>query len=325
MDIGEMWSTLCGQINAHRSESCEDVATITDTVPVTLLTGFLGAGKSTLLVHLLQDPQGLRIRALVNDVGSLSFDPTLVDVEDDIRVELSNGCGCCVTTTEIADSLHALAQEGDCDLIVLEASGASDPTVLAHVIHADEALHLDRIVTVVDAASLMGDRPDHWVEKTLERHIANADCIVVSGCDSLSDSEYEAALQKAAELAPGRTVSRSELTAPASYVLAPSFHRGAYPSVGFSESQHVEMCVRTVNQDFSLTQDEFIHLVENSRPGLVRAKGRLLLDGKYVLVQITPHSLDIRPTNEGPTSITLMSKNIEDIEEISQFVTQVVA
>ena len=156
-DIEAAWRSLRTQLVAHRPDpGARSWGDTENPTPVCLLTGFLGVGKSFLLADLLVNPPAdVRIKAIVNDVGALEFDPTLVESTDDVRVELTNGCGCCERTAELADSLAALADDPSCDLIVLEASGAADPLAIAQVIAADPSLRLDRIVAVTNAAHLV--------------------------------------------------------------------------------------------------------------------------------------------------------------------------
>ncbi len=324
MDIGEVWSTLRAQIDAHRPGTLLEANVGRTSIPVTLLTGFLGAGKSSLLVHLLQNPGGLKIRALVNDVGSLPFDPTFVEMSDDVHVELTNGCGCCVSTTDLALALDELVNAGECDLIVLEASGSADPTVLAHVVHANGSLCLNRTVVAVHGETLLSASRAAWTNRNLETHLSVADCIVVTNCDALSEVDVKTALQEAAVRAPGRTVNQSSMEQLASHVLAPSAPRGTHLSVNFIENQHVNLCVQTVEQHMPVVMGDLLREIECARPGLVRAKGRLSIDGKCMLVQVTPHSVNFSETQEGPTSITLISEKVEDTTVICRLLTKAV-
>jgi ABC-type molybdenum transport system ATPase subunit/photorepair protein PhrA len=47
------------------------------TIPTTVLTGFLGAGKTTLLNHILATPGAGRIAVIVNEFGEAGIDGQL--------------------------------------------------------------------------------------------------------------------------------------------------------------------------------------------------------------------------------------------------------
>lgn len=137
-------------------------------IPVLLLTGYLGSGKTTLLNHILRNDRNIRFAVIVNDLGEVNIDASLIQKEgivgsgtDDDLIALSNGCICCTLKMDLMKQLADLATSGKFDYIVIEASGICEPAPIAQTICTLENLaqkgegmpvpRLDAIVTVVDA------------------------------------------------------------------------------------------------------------------------------------------------------------------------------
>ena len=109
-------------------------------VPVLLLTGYLGSGKTTLLNRILNNRKGIRFAVIVNDIGEVNIDADLiakggiVGQNDDSLVPLQNGCICCTLKMDLVQQLSDLANNGDFDYIVIEASGICEPEPIAQTI-----------------------------------------------------------------------------------------------------------------------------------------------------------------------------------------------
>ncbi len=226
-DLQTMWTSLQTSLHAHRPREYNVSATQGPTrrpneVPVTLLTGFLGAGKSSLLAELLiAPPGGIIVRAVVNDVGSLPFDPSFVADDGLVDVELSNGCGCCVSTSDLADTLDRLAADG-ADMIVFETSGLADPLALAQIVEAGPRLRLDRLVAIVDGSAIERQLTDPALGPCAKRQLDAAQVVVVSHLDVLPPAEVEQVVARVAELAPGATIAPSRPEEPALASLIPT-------------------------------------------------------------------------------------------------------
>ena len=136
-------------------------------VKIVMLTGYLGAGKTTLLNHILSNDGGIRAAVIVNDIGEVNVDASLIKdgglSATDNLIPLTNGCICGTLADDLANQLAGLADSGDFDYIIIEASGICEPVPIAYTISAfcDEEkvggapkLALDNIVAVVDCARM---------------------------------------------------------------------------------------------------------------------------------------------------------------------------
>ena len=135
--------------------------------PVLLLTGYLGSGKTTLLNRILSNEKGIKFAVIVNDIGEVNIDATLiqqggvVNQQDDSLVALQNGCICCTLKMDLVKQLQDIIQMQRFDYIVIEASGICEPGPIAQTICSIPSMdpeltkdgypRLDCIVTVVDA------------------------------------------------------------------------------------------------------------------------------------------------------------------------------
>jgi G3E family GTPase len=139
--------------------------------PVLLLTGYLGSGKTTLLNRILANEKGIRFAVIVNDIGEVNIDASLIQQGgvvgqgDDSLVALQNGCICCTLKMDLVKQLNDIINTNRFDYIVIEASGICEPAPIAQTISTysrmiDPSLlkngiaRLDSIVTVVDAVRL---------------------------------------------------------------------------------------------------------------------------------------------------------------------------
>ncbi len=161
--------------------------------PVLLLTGYLGSGKTTLLNRILTNRRGIRFAVIVNDIGEVNIDASLIQKggivgQDDSGdlVALQNGCICCTLKMDLVRQLMEIVSTHKFDYIVIEASGICEPAPIAQTITAIPSMggdnpveglpRLDCIVTVVDALRLASEfgagddlRRDDIGEEDLER------------------------------------------------------------------------------------------------------------------------------------------------------------
>jgi G3E family GTPase len=161
-----------------------------DTLPTTLLTGFLGSGKTTLLRRALVSPQLADTAVIINEIGEIAIDHHLVDFVEGNVLELPGGCLCCAVREDLARTLRNLIERRDAGeirlfrRIVIETTGLADPAPILFTLGTDpmldHRLRLSAVVTLVDAVQGAGTL-DRFAEAA--RQAALADLLVITKTD----------------------------------------------------------------------------------------------------------------------------------------------
>ena len=157
---------------------------------MTVITGFLGAGKTTLLQHFLRTPEGRGTAVIVNEYGAVGIDDALIRDCSDQTTLIGNGCVCCVTRTDLQNTLRKLVidrERGEIPpfvRIVIETSGLADPGPILQTFSTDRALgsefFMEVVVTVVDAAT--GLDTIGWSSES-RKQVILADRLILSKTD----------------------------------------------------------------------------------------------------------------------------------------------
>jgi G3E family GTPase len=167
-------------------------------LPVTLVAGFLGAGKTTVLNRLLAGASSLRVGVLQNERGFAGIDDAPVAAR--ARVEISEGCACCVRNPDLVNAVSDLAGRGDLDWLLFEASGLADPLPLVWTLGRPDLadrVRVDSVLVVVDACHFGAARGVEW-----EAQVRAADLVHVSKRDVAGEAAARAAERAVLEVRP---------------------------------------------------------------------------------------------------------------------------
>ena len=182
---------------------------IRDTLPVTLLTGFLGSGKTTLLNYLLSSPALKDCAVLINEFGDTAVDHLLVRrVSDEITV-LDSGCLCCSVLGDLVTSMRdlfrkrVLGEVPEFQRVLIETSGLADPAPIIHTLMSDPFLaaryRLDGVICTVDAVN--GERTLDQNRESVKQ-AAVADRLLITKTDLAEPAAIEALERRLSALNP---------------------------------------------------------------------------------------------------------------------------
>ncbi|MEQ8839365.1 MAG: GTP-binding protein [Acidimicrobiales bacterium] len=255
-------------------------------VPVTLLGGYLGAGKTTVINAVLAKTDR-PIAVLVNDVGAVNIDASLVRKRHGDTIELTDGCVCCSLAGGLAAAFDDLrARPEPPDHVILELSGVADPDRVAPWAGSD-GFRLDGVVVLVDSEQFVERLEDPATGPSVRRQIEAADLFVLSKLDLASADDRRATETALAELAPAVPIlDAADAVATASFL-----DLGTRRPGGVADTPPPELFdahdVHTQPVPQPIERADFETMIESLPASTLRAKGIAVTpDGTRLLAQV---------------------------------------
>lgn len=235
-------------------------------IPTIIVGGYLGAGKTCLINDFLRRPNGLRALVLVNDFGAINIDADLIENTNGDTIALTNGCACCSIGDSLLEAaLSATTAAPPPDLLIVEASGVSQPARIADTLMGAAALAPATCLTVVNGARAARNAKDKYIGQLFRTQIETADILALNRFDT---SQKQAFLKSCPPLplvgSIADAIGMEIRHKPATEIHAPSHD----PEHGFHST--------VVSQDEPITPEQLETWMNTLPPGIERLKGIVL-------------------------------------------------
>lgn len=250
-------------------------------LPFTLLGGYLGAGKTTLLNRLLATASGGRIAVLVNDVGAVNVDATLIADHGGETLTLTNGCVCCAIADDFTTTLETVRSlDPPPDRVVMELSGVAEPARLVPWANTT-GFRLDGVVVVVDAEQFADQLGRRFVADAVEAQVSAADLIVIAKVDLVAAATVASVRRLVADRSAAPIVEVAAGDAPLDLLFG--LERVGAPA--FDVTGETPVRTRTIDVA-GCDRDHLDVLLADLPSTVVRAKGLVVIDGEVVEVHV---------------------------------------
>lgn len=160
-----------------------------------LITGFLGAGKTTFLKNFICLFAGKRIQLIVNEFGKEGVDGVLLSDLGAFLEEISGGSVFCSCRLDRFEDVLRQTADLNADVILVEASGLSDPTGVRKLFSQTERfpnIDYQGAICLVDAVRFT---KIYATARSCVKQLAASDIVLVNKVDMATREQLEETLR----------------------------------------------------------------------------------------------------------------------------------
>lgn len=294
-------------------------------IPLVLVTGFLGSGKTTFIKKLLSVYSGKnKIAVIQNEYASANIDTAeLKSSGKKFEVlEINNGSVFCVCLlASFVESLASFIDSHNPGIVIVEASGLSDPIAIAEILQHEKLLprvYLSRVWCVVDCQN-------HFklskMNTRIEHQLRIADHVILNKTD-LAPGEIAGVSERVKKVNPSAVLHETsfcsierkfyfdDVDTPVALERMEEHH--GIEAAGRAEIN--TLVLKTSSRIALVSLKQFLHELETR---LIRMKGYVWLeDGTFIKVQSAFGDTKINPAENyaGITEIIGLGYNINPAE-----------
>jgi G3E family GTPase len=209
-------------------------------IPITILTGFLGSGKTTLINKIIKKNPDIRFGLIINEFGEIGVDGQIIDGNTEEKLEISDGCVCCVVRADLCQAIEKMAMSEKVDYILLETSGLAEPAPVIQTFMTinPEVVRLDSFMTLLDAQNYDSLTKEY---KNIDEQIKLADVVVLNKIEGFTPEQITEFQSKIAVLNPYATMIENNENTPVNlFIESGKWSMGRLLELGLSpqEAEH---------------------------------------------------------------------------------------
>lgn len=156
-----------------------------------LITGFLGCGKTTFLKNFIQEMKNYKLSIIVNEFGKEGIDGKLLaDIGVSIA-EVNNGSIFCSCKIDQFEEVLSENIKQNPDVIIVEASGLSDPTNIAKILTQNDKFSQIEYMGSICIVDAINFNKVYSTARACKKQISMSDIILINKIDIASAEQVE--------------------------------------------------------------------------------------------------------------------------------------
>jgi len=288
---------------------------------VLIVSGFLGAGKTTLIRHLLGSKYSAeqRVAIIVNEVGQIGIDGTLLKGPDVDIMELTSGCICCTIKTDFFKAVQEIHKTFNPSHLIVEATGIAQPGDMFDILFeppVSEFSRLSKLITVVDADFF---KAKDVLGSFYDNQIRCADLLILNKNDLVEADELERIEVIVRDLNPGANILCAQYCQVDPALL---FGADSTQPHRILQNHHSHPLEQDGFHSFSFEDDRPINrdkldkFLDSLPPNLFRCKGWVRFKNSTGLLNFTGGNYRIEPSDESTrhTALVFVGRNCNEKE-----------
>ncbi|MGM9652892.1 MAG: CobW family GTP-binding protein [Eubacteriales bacterium] len=276
-----------------------------------LITGFLGAGKTSFLKHFVRLFSGQKLQLIVNEFGKEGVDGALLSDLGACLREITGGSVFCACRMDQFEKVLRESAAENPDVILVEASGLSDPTGVRQLFFSENRFPHIRYMGAVCLVDAVRFPKLYATVRACTRQLAASDVVLLNKTDLASDDalrETRSLIQNQRPDMPVLETSFGQLPPDFAGVLSRA-RNGDSGKLFLTEDLSIVRITVGILPDISAYElEKFIRMFAEQSfrvKGFLatRDRGTVLADCVGTAVSVSPCSADIPPDKLGVLTI----------------------